>query len=97
MNTVRVAVMSLGEDHSVERSIEFDIDTHVRLLALDLQILNLRLVARLANRPLIFRGWANGTTLRWVASKTAGWWRQESRARWNVVGWKWDLSFIGIR
>lgn len=67
--------MSFGEDHSVERSIEFNVDTHVRLLALHLQILNLRLIARLANGPLIFRSWANRTTLRWVTSKAAGWWR----------------------
>ena len=36
VNAVGVAVMSRGEDHSVEWSIEFDVDTHVRLFALHL-------------------------------------------------------------
>lgn len=33
-----IAVESLGEDHPIERSIEFNINTHMCLLALHLQM-----------------------------------------------------------
>lgn len=44
VNTVRVAVEALREDHAVERPIELDVDAHVRLLALHLQMFDLRVV-----------------------------------------------------
>lgn len=36
VHAVRVTVEAFREDHSVEGSIELDVDTHVRLLALHL-------------------------------------------------------------
>ena len=44
MNTVSVRVESLAEDHAVERPIELDVHSHVRLLALYLEMLDLRRV-----------------------------------------------------
>lgn len=52
VHAMRIAVVALGEDHAVERTIEFDVDAHVRLLALHLQMLDLRAVVRSAQRPL---------------------------------------------
>ena len=50
MDTVGVAVVSLAEYHSVERSVELHVDSDARLLALDLDVLDLRQV-RLSGRP----------------------------------------------
>lgn len=58
MHTVRIAVKSLREDHSVEGSVEFDVYTHVRLLALHLQMLDLGTIVRARQGP-------------WVVSTTA--------------------------
>ena len=41
MDTVGVTVVSLAEDHPVERPVELHIDPDARLLALDLDILDL--------------------------------------------------------
>jgi hypothetical protein len=96
VNAVGIAVVSLGEDHSVEWAVEFNVDTHVRLFTLDLQILDLGLVAWLTDGPLIFGSRSNGTTLGWVACKSGAIrWRQ-SRAGWDVVGRKWDLAFVVV-
>jgi len=42
MHAMRIRVEALAEDHTVERPIEFDVHPHVRLLALHLQMLDLR-------------------------------------------------------
>jgi len=97
VNAVGIAVVSLWEDHSVEGSVEFNVDTHVRLFTLDLQILDLGLVTWLTNWPLIFGSRSNRTALGWVACKTAAirWW-QQSRSGRDVVGRKRDLAFVII-
>lgn len=64
MHAVRIAVESLREDHSVEGSIEFDVDAHVRLLALHLQMLDLGAVVRGREGP-----WVVSTTV--AAADTA--------------------------
>jgi len=53
MHAVLVAVEALGEDHAVERPIELDVDAHVRLLALHLKVLDLRIVGGGSQRPRI--------------------------------------------
>ena len=98
VNAIGIAVVSLGENHSVEWPIEFNVDAHVSLFALHLQVLDLRLIARLTDGPLIFGSRSNGTTLRWVACKTAAiWWLQQSRSGWDVIGRNWNLSFVVCR
>ena len=42
MNAIGVAVEAFAEDHTIEGSVELDIDTNTRLLTLDLDILDLR-------------------------------------------------------
>lgn len=44
MDAIGVTVVTLGEDHAVEGSVEFDVDPHVGLFALHLKILDLGLV-----------------------------------------------------
>lgn len=46
MDAVRIRVEAFAENHTVERSIEFDVHPHVCLLALHLQMLDLRGVGR---------------------------------------------------
>jgi len=46
VDTVRIRVEALAEDHTVERSIELDVYPHMRLLALHLQMLDLRSIWR---------------------------------------------------
>lgn len=55
MHTVSITVEAFGENHAVKRTIEFDVDAHVSLFALHLQMLNLRTVVRCAQRPRIVR------------------------------------------
>ena len=42
MDTVGVAVVTFAEDHPVERTVELDVDPDAGLLALDLDVLDLR-------------------------------------------------------
>ena len=44
MDTVWVRVEALAEDHPVEGSVKLDVDSDAGLLALDLDVLNLRQV-----------------------------------------------------
>lgn len=53
MHAVRIAVETLGEDHAVERPVELDVDAHVRLFALHLQMLDLRAVVRGGQWPRV--------------------------------------------
>lgn len=55
MHTVSVTVETFGENHAVERAIEFNVDAHVSLLALHLQMLDLRTVVRRSQWPRIVR------------------------------------------
>ena len=87
MDAIGVAVVAFGEDHSVERPVEFDVDAHVGLFALDLQVLDLRLVGCCANWPLIFRSRADRCPLGWIAGQ-AGWWWQQSRTTGAVIRWR---------
>lgn len=64
MHAVLIAVESLREDHPVEGSIEFDVDAHVRLLALHLQMLDLGAIVRGRQGP-----WVVSTTV--AAADTA--------------------------
>lgn len=99
MNAVGITIMTFGEDHSVEWPVEFNVDSHVRLFALNLQVFDLWLVTRCTNWPLVFGSRTDRATLWWVAGQ-AGWrWWQQSwttRTGWNVVGWQWDLAFVVI-
>jgi len=100
VNAVGVAVVALGEDHAVEGSIEFDVDPHMSLLALHLQVLDLWLIARLTDGPWIFwsrakrtGSWVTGT--RW---REQGRWKQRTwstRAN-GVIGRQRDLSFVVV-
>ena len=71
VDAVGVAVVAFGEDHTVERSVEFNVDPHVSLLALHLQVLDLWLIARLADGPWIFWSRTKGTGS-WVRTR----WRE---------------------
>ena len=99
VNAVGVAVVALGEDHAVEGPIEFYVDPHVSLLALHLQVLDLWLIARLADGPWIFWSRAKGTGSR---VRTRWWeqrrWEQRTRStRANgVIGRQRDLSFVVV-
>lgn len=53
MHTVLITVESLREDHSIEGSIEFDVDAHMRLLALHLQMLDLGAIVRGRQGPRV--------------------------------------------
>lgn len=55
MHAVSITVETFGENHAVKRTIEFDVDAHVSLFALHLQMLNLRTVVWCAQRPWIVR------------------------------------------
>lgn len=75
VDAVGIAVVALGEDHTVEGSIEFNVDSHVRFLALHLEILDLGLVTRCADRPLIFGSRTDGVSLSGVTQTGCWWWR----------------------
>lgn len=51
MHAVVVTVEALREDHSVEGTIELNVDTHVRLLALHLEVFDLWVVRCGSQRP----------------------------------------------
>ena len=51
MDAVDVAVVAFAEDHSVERTVEDDPDSHHVLLALDLEVLDLGHVGGLGDLP----------------------------------------------
>jgi len=53
VHAVRIRVEAFAEDHTVERPIELDVHAHVRLLALHLQMFDLRGVRR-RQRPVLF-------------------------------------------
>lgn len=55
MHTVSITVETFRENHAVEWAIEFDIDAHVSLLALHLQMLDLRTVVWRTQWPWILR------------------------------------------
>lgn len=73
MNTVRIGIESLAEDHPVERTIELDVDAHVSLLALHLQMLDLGRIGR-GERPVLL-----GTSVR-ASRCTVLSWRSVDRA-----------------
>lgn len=75
MHTVRVTVESLREDHSVEGSIEFDVDAHMRLLALHLQVLDLGAIVRGRQGP----GVVSTTTAAATAAATTAAATQQTR------------------
>ena len=94
VNAVGIAVVSLAEDHSVKGPVELDVDPHVRLFALDLKVLDLRLIAGLADGPSVLRsGTRNGCG--WIVLR----WRRKKRSRCaglDVV-WQRDLPLVGGR
>lgn len=51
VHAVRVTVEALREDHAVERPVELDVDAHMRLFALHLKVLDLRVVGRRCQWP----------------------------------------------
>lgn len=77
MHTVRIAVESLREDHSVEGSIEFDVDAHMRLFALHLQVLDLGAIVRGRQGPRVVSTTAAAAT---AAATTAAATQQTRRS-----------------
>jgi len=51
VHTVGITVETLGEDHAVEGPVELDVHPHVGLLALHLQVLDLRTVVGAGQGP----------------------------------------------
>ena len=51
MDTIDVGVVSLAEDHAVERAVKDNAHAHQVLLALDLKVLDLGHVGRLGHLP----------------------------------------------
>jgi len=99
MNAVGITVVAFGEDHAVKGTIEFNVDPHVSLLALHLQVLDLWLIARLTDGPWIFWSRAKWTgswvrTRRWKLRR----WEQRTRSTRadGVIGRQRDLSFVVV-
>lgn len=70
MHAVRVTVESLREDHSVEGSIEFDVDAHMRLFALHLQVLDLGTIVVSGQGPGVVAATAAATAATTAAAAT---------------------------
>lgn len=98
VNAIRVAVVALREDHAVERPVELHVHPHVRLLALHLQVLDLRLVARRADRPRVVRARGDGSLAgelrRHAVRGRRGEQSGAASVRRNVVGRQRNLALV---
>lgn len=78
VDAVGITVVTLAEDHAIEWPVELNIDPHVGLLALDLKVLDLRLISCWAYGPSVFSHRSDRSWRRrwwWVIATQAGrWW-----------------------